>query len=78
MDWKPFNFQKHEINSLNFTLTQALFRILKVSKAENITECRKMYSILSIEEQISFRKTAHKNKAQLQNAVIKYILSKNF
>jgi len=55
---ESLNLNKSELNSLEFTLSRALYKIFKVSGVENIKCCMDAYGIHGITKAISTKKSA--------------------
>ena len=59
---ESINLNKTELNSLEFTLTRAIYKIFKVSGNDNIKFCMKMYGINNITDCLSRRKDTFMKK----------------
>ena len=76
---EALNLNKTEINSLDFTLNRALFKIFKISGSDNIKYCCTMYRIKSVQEIYNSRIQNFKYKLYFaENYTIKMITTAQF
>ena len=59
---EALNLNKSEINSLEFTLNKALYKIFRVSLTENLKLCMNTYNINNIFDRNSMRKSKFLSK----------------
>ena len=59
---EALNLNKAELNSLEYTLNKALFKIFRVSQAENLSFCMNVYQIYSISDRYIMRKNKFLSK----------------
>ena len=61
---------KSELSSLDYTLKRALFKIFKVSNAENLTMCMNIFNVTSIRDRYIMKKYSVINKMSLSTNIM--------